>query len=488
MATSGTGTISSAGIGSGLDVQNIITSLMAVEKQPLTVLQTKASTMQTQLSAFGQLQSLVSAFHDAAAPLFSADSFNLTNSSSTDPTSVSAASTTKAQPGSYSVAVSALASGQTTVSAAGQFTDSNTAVGTGSITISLGSWNAAQTTFTPKAGAQDVTIPIGADANTLAGIRDKINGANAGVTASLITDANGSRLALQSTTPGASNGFRVTVADDDSNNTDAAGLSRLAFDPANGVTQMSVTQKAGSTQATINGIAVTSDSTTLTDVVEGMTFSLNKVTTAPVTINVTRNTDALKTMVTSFVSAYNTLSSFLTQATKYDPTTNTAALLQGDSTTTSIQSQLRQLVTQSGSSSSAFSTLSSIGVEFQKDGTLKVNDTKLTAAVKNLPELQKALANVDVANPSNNGFGKKIATWADNLLAFNGSITSRQQSIQDRIKSNQKDQDSLNARLALTQQRITAQYTALDQTMANANSLSKYVTQQITTWNNQKSS
>src|SRR3954452_18799853 len=117
------GTISSAGVGSGLDVNTIVTQLMAVERQPLDRLQTKATTMQTQLSAFGQLQSLVSSLQDAAKPLFSADSFSLSNATSSDPGGVTAGTTTKAVPGIYSVAVSSLSATQSVVSATGAFAD-----------------------------------------------------------------------------------------------------------------------------------------------------------------------------------------------------------------------------------------------------------------------------------------------------------------------------------------------------------------------------
>ena len=477
------GTISSAGIGSGLDVNGIVTSLMGVEKQPLTRLQTTASTMQTKLSAFGQMQSLVSAFRDATAPLYSAASFAVTSTSSSDPTTVSASSTATAIPGAYSVSVSALSATQTTVSASGQFSAGTDVVGTGSITLSLGTWGAGQTTFTPKAGTSDIVIPIDATANTLAGIRDKINAANAGVSATIVTDANGARLALQSSATGATNGFRVRVADADGNNTDALGLSRLAFDPASGVNQMTQTQAAANTQASINGIAVTTAGNTLTDVVGGMTFNLSKVTATPVTVNVTHNTDAVKAMLTSFVTAYNALTGFLSNATRYDPSTKQAALLQGDATTTGLQNQLRSMIGQGGSASATFGSLSSIGIEFQKDGTLKLNDTAVAAALQNLPELTKAMSNVSLATPANNGFAKKIGAWADGLLAATGSLAGQTQSIRSEIKSNQHDQDSLTIRLSATEARIRAQYTALDTTMSQANSLLKYVTQQITTWN-----
>src|SRR5690349_8817466 len=115
------GTISSAGVGSGLDVTSIVDSLMKVEQLPLTKLQTVAATMQTKLSAFGQIQSFVSSFRDAAAQLQNADSYSVTTSTSSDATSVAASSTTKAQPGSYMVSVTSLSSTQNTVSASGQF-------------------------------------------------------------------------------------------------------------------------------------------------------------------------------------------------------------------------------------------------------------------------------------------------------------------------------------------------------------------------------
>ena len=482
MAT-GSGSISSAGIGSGLDVGSIVTSLMAVEQRPLTKLQTVASTMQTKLSAFGQMQSFAASFRDAAAQLQNAASYAVTTAVSSDATAVGVSSTTKAIPGAYTISVSALASTQSTVSASGQFASSADAVGTGSITLSLGTWSDGQTAFTPKPGGTDIVIPIGATENTLAGIRDKINAAKAGVSATLVTDAGGTRLALQSSSTGATSGFRVTVADDDANHTDALGLSRLAFDPPSATTGTTLTQSARNTAASINGIAVETTGSTLTDVVDGITFNLSRVTTTPVTVSVTRNTDSVKTLVTGFVASYNALASFLSSATSYDASTKQAALLQGDATTTALQNQLRSMVGQPGKASAAFGNLSDLGLEFQKDGRLKVNDTKLSAALTKLPELTTAMTHVDVADPGNNGFAKMIAGWADKLLATDGSLTGKTKSIQSQIASNQKDQNKLSDRLTAIEARIRAQYSALDTTMSNANALSKYVTQQITTWN-----
>src|ERR1019366_7575198 len=180
-------------------------------------LQSKATTLQTDLSAFGQVQSLVSSLQDAAKTLMDPSSFNLTNTSSTNSSSVSATTTNGAVPGAYSVSVSSLSAGQSIVSPTGQYTDGTSVVGTGSLTIQLGSWSADSSTFTPGTGAA-VTIPIGASSDTLAGVAAAINSANAGVSATVVSDASGARLALQSSSTGAANGFKISVADDDGNN------------------------------------------------------------------------------------------------------------------------------------------------------------------------------------------------------------------------------------------------------------------------------
>jgi len=481
LISSSTGTISSAGVGSGLDVNSIVTQLMAVERQPLTRLQSTASTLQTTLSAYGQMKSLVSNLQDATRPLYKADSFSLSNASSTDPSSVSAGTTPAAVPGIYSVSVSALSAPQSIVSPTGQYTDGTASVGTGSLTLRLGSWNADRSAFTAKSGSADITIPIGASEDTLAGIRDKINAAAAGVSATLVTDASGARLALQSTASGAANGFRVTVSDDDGTHADGAGLSRLAYDPAGAGAQLTLAQSAADTQATINGIAVTSSSNSLDNVIDGITFSLSKVTSQPVTVNVTRNTEAIKGFVASFVGAYNALNAFLAGATRFDPATKQAALLQGDGTTTGIQNQLHAMISPASGASSTFRTLSSIGVQVQKDGSLKLDDTAFAAAVTKLPELTKALSNVDASVPGNHGFGKRFAVWADGLLASNGALPGKTAAIQARITSNQKSQAALTDRLASVEQRLRAQYSALDTTMSKANALAKYVDLQFYT-------
>lgn len=485
MATS---SISSLGIGSGLDVNSIISSLVAIETKPLTQLTRSEAVLQAKLSGIGTLQGLVSSFNDALSSLIASNAFRGTTATSSDSSSVSASSGVDAAAGSYSVAVGKLASGQTLVTAgASPYASPTSTVGSGTITLRLGTWNDPPTAFTPKTGSTDVTIAIGAGEATLAGIRDKINAADGGVTAAIVSDASGARLSLRSAATGAENAFRVTVVDDDGNAADVAGLSALAYDPQNAAAQMTLAQAAGNTEATINGIAVTSASNTIAEAIGGVTLKLSKLTTSPVSVSVATDTGAVKNMLQKLASAYNELAGFLNEQTKYDAANKSAALFQGDSGMLMLQSHARSLLGQASGASQVFGTLSSIGLQLQRDGTLKVDAAKLDAAAQNLPELQKALANPD-SGTGGAGIVTRLTAWAKNMVGAAGPLPSRRDSIQRSIAQNEKDQARVSQRIDEVEKRLRAQYGALDKTMSNANALSRYVSQQITTWNNTKTS
>ncbi len=475
--------LSSPGIGSGLDVNTIISGLMAVEQRPLILLQKGEAKLQAKLSGFGQIQSLASSLNDALKVLTLGDVFKQTIANSSDSTTVAAASS-NAVAASYAVTVQNLASTQTLVSGSGQFAAATDVVGTGTLTLRLGAWNApvfpatTPTAFTPKAGSSDINISIGVGEETLSGVRDKINAANAGVTASIVTDVSGSRLSIRSNDTGEANGFRLTVAE-----TGAAGLGRLGFDPENAINDMSYAQAAANSRATINGIAVTSTTDSISDAITGVSLRLGKVTSTPVNVTVSNNTEAAKAALNRLASAYNDFAKTLGEQTGYNASTKKAGQFQGDSTAVGLLNQVRSMLTQSSTASATFSDMSSIGLEFQKDGTIKVNSTKLDNAVKNLPELSTALGNVSGA-PASTGLAKRLNDYTEGLLAATGSFPTRTKSIQASITANSKDQQRVSDRLALTEQRLRAQYTALDKTMSKYNALNKYVTQQFSNNNN----
>lgn len=477
---SSVGSITSAGVGSGLDVESIITKLMGIEQQPLKQLQTAATGIQTKISAFGALQSGMSGLRDAALALTNPSAWSSTTASSGDATSVAATSSASAVPGSYSVTVQKLATAQSVASTA--VAGSSTLVGAGTMHIDLGSW-AGATSFAAKAGSTGVDITV-SDTDTLASLRDKINAAGAGVNATVVTDATGARLVYTSSSTGTDNGFRITA-------TPASGagadLSTVAFDPPTS-TATTLTQAAANAAATINGLSVSSASNTLTDVIQGLTLTLAKEGTAPVQITVAQDTASTKTLIQGFVTAYNSLATTLASDIKYDSTTSTAGILQGDSTAVSLQRQVRNMLTASNGASSVFSTLSQAGLEMQADGTLKINDSKLASAMGNLPELKKLFANSDTANPAKNGIARRLREFGDAALSTDGFLTARTDGLNKSLSINAKSQADMQNRLDATEARLRAQYTALDSKMATLNALSAYMTQQITNWNNIKTS
>ena len=475
-----TGSISSAGIGSGLDVTSIIAGLMKVEKLPLTSLENQATAIQTTISAFGAVQSAMSTFRDAAAALALPSTWNASTGTSADPTSVMVSTTSSAATGNYAVQVQTLAASQSTVS--GTFASSAALAGAGTLHIDLGSWTTGQTAFTAKSGSTGIDITVSAT-DTLATLASKVNAAGAGVTASVVNDASGSRLVFSSSTTGTDTAFRIPAVDGDGGNTDASGLSALAFDPAGGTTATTITQTAVNAAATVNGLSVSSATNRLENVFDGLTINLTKVTTAPVQITVAQDSAAVKAAVKTFVDAYNSLSSLLSTDLKYDSSTQTAGPLQADSAAVTLQRQLRGLIGSSSAASSAFSTLSEVGLEIQTDGTLKINDTKLTSAMANPGQLKKLFTNVDPADATNNGFGVRLRTLANAVLGGDGLLTARVAGLNTKLSRNQKDQDTLSDRLAATEARLQAQYTALDAKMAGINTLSTYITQQIANWN-----
>jgi flagellar hook-associated protein 2 len=470
-------TISSIGIGSGLDIESVITQLVAVERAPVTKLQTEASTLQTKLSTYGKLQSGMASLRDAAVALTRASTWNATVGSSSDATSVAATTSASTLPGSYSIEVQRLASVQS--NATGVYASADSLVGEGTLRIELGTWGAGQSSFTPKAGATAVDITVGPPAESLAQLRDKINASNSGVVASVLTDASGARLVLRSAATGEANGFRIGVTDNDGGNFDGLGLSALAFDPSAGILTMAQALAAANAAASLNGLPISSESNTLSNVLDGMTLSLGKVTTAPVLVEAKSDTATIRKALDSFVTAYNDLNKLVAEQTKYDAAAKTAGVLQGDSAAVSIRSQMRSLLGSSSGASAMFGRLAEVGFDVQTDGSIKVDETKLTNGLANLGEMKKLFSNSDLLTPANNGIATQLRAMADQVLGIEGSISTRTEGLRKRIDLNQDRQEMLEDRIEMMEKRLRAQYTALDRQMASLNSLSSYVTQQI---------
>lgn len=382
---------------SNLDVNGIVNQLMTVERRPLSKLDVKEASYQAQLTAYGSIKGAIATFQGAVQGLNNAGVYQTYQATASDTTVFSASATSTAVAGTYSLEVTSLTQAQKLV-AAGQVS-STAAIGTGTATTltfdfgtisggTLTPFDPATNTGGTYAGASftgngnpSKSITIDGTNNSLQGIRDAINAASLGVTATIVNDGSGTpyRLSLSSNSSGASNSLKISVA----GGGDATITNLLAHDPT-GTQALSQTTAAQDANFKVNGVAITKTSNTVTDVIQGVTLNLSKVTTSPVTLTVAKDTSAVSTAVSNLVKAYNTLSGTLKQNTAYDPATRKGGTLLGDSTVRQMQTQLRNMLSSSVSGTSGtLTTLSSVGVSFQKDGTLALDSTKLNNAITN---------------------------------------------------------------------------------------------------------
>jgi flagellar hook-associated protein 2 len=476
--------LSSLGVGSGLDAETIVTKLVALEKQPADALTTKNTKLQTQVSTWGKIQSNFSALQDAASKLTDSSFWRATTANSSDDASVSVSTGSNAAAGSYAVSVTQLAASQSVASSA--FTGSASSVGEGSLRIELGRYSTDNSatppavTFAAKAAATAVDISIGPGDNTLEKIRDRINTANAGISASIVSDASGARLVMRGQN-GEDNAFRVSVTE----TATAPGLSALAYSAATGGTSaMTRTQSAQNAQATINGLSVSSASNTLSNVVEGVTLKLNRATTAPATVNVDLDTASITKGINEFISSYNSVVSTIRVQTLYDEASKTAGPLQGNATARGLLAQMRNLIGSSTGASSTFSRLSDVGIDINKDGTLAMKSSKFSDAMGKLGEMQKFFGGSSDADTSLNGIGTRVKNISKQILdSTSGAIVNSTNGLNSTIKRNKDKIENINDRTALFESRLRAQYTALDTNIAKLNGLSTYVTAQLAALN-----
>ena len=467
-------TISSPGIGSGLDVKSIVSQLVALEKKPLDTLKLQAATVQTKISAFGQIKSLVSTFADAASKLTSVTGWNSVTATSSNTSAVTASAVGGTLPTSFSVEVQSLAKAQATASAA--LLPVGGTLGSGTLRLELGKWTVVPASFTPGTGTP-VDIAIAAT-DTLSDVASKINGAGAGVTASILKDASGERLLLRGKNTGEDAGFRLSVTDDDGVNDDAAGLSRL-------VAGSSVSQYAANAKATVNGIAVSSATNTFANTVSGVTFNALAVTTSAVDITVAKDNSSIKKNIEDFVAAYNAINDVLNEATAYDAATKKGGLLQGDSTAITLQNNLRNALQSVSTASSTYQRLSDIGVAQQRGGSLTIDSTKLAAALDNADEVKNMFRSTE--SGAAEGIAVKIKAMTTTLLATNGFFKTKDDSLKLSLTRNSKEQARVNEKAANVEAQLNRRYSALDSKLATLNALNSYVSQQVTTWNKSSS-
>ncbi len=485
----GFGTITSQGVGSNLDIGNIVDSLMQIERIPLDRLIAQKDSFDAKISSLGSIKSSLSTFESALSPLTSGSGLLANKAESSDTSIVDATGISGAIAGSYAIEVSQLAQSQKLV-AAGQ-ADATAAIGGGTSTtltidlgtISGGTFDAVTGTysgasFVPNA-AGSVDITIDGSNNTLEGIRDAINAADAGVTATIVNDGdptNPYRLVLSSENSGIDQSARIAVTGD------ATLSALLSHDPA-GAQNLSENVTAQNALFTVDGISITKSSNKVTDVIDGVTLDLlGETSGTPVTVSVSQDTDSAKSNIEEFVNSYNDFIDLIRKETSAGTDGDAGGVLAGDSATRQMETFLRNALTQAPTSiTGTYTNLSSIGVEFQRDGKLSLDETKLSAAI------QADSKNVEDLFSSTDGYATRLDTIVSEMLAYNGTIDTRTNGYKDRISSLEDRQVTLEGRLERTEVRLRRQFTELDVLMSSLSATSSYLTQQLDILNAQTS-
>lgn len=460
-----------AGLGSSIDVNSLVAGLMEVERAPLRAITAKNAQYQANLSAFGTAKGALSGVQTASRALADAMSAIPATVTSSAPAVASATALAGTTPANFALSVQALAQAHRIYTSA--FPTADSVVGSGAIAIDRGSFDG--TTFTANAAIPAVTITIPANA-TLTGIRDAINNANAGVTASVVNDGSGFRLVLGANDTGAAQGMRIRTTDDDGNNTDAAGLSQLAFDPEAlaGAGRNMTQARAGSDAAfTVDGLPMTRASNDVADAVGGVTFKLTGV--GDTTVGVARDLTKMRAALDELVKAYNSASGTLKSQSSYDPASRSGGPLNGESSIRSVITQLRRQVTNNyGADGDVYRTLSSLGISVKSGGTLEVNSAKYEAAMGADPQAASAIIGE---------FARGLTSTLDSALGSSGAITARTDGIQTAMQRLKDQQTRVEARLSAVEARYRAQFTALDGLMSRMTATTSFLTSQLASIN-----
>lgn len=369
--------ISSLGIGSGVLNSDLVDQLVEAERKPTeNRLDTRAQRAETLISAYGTLKSAITELRLPMRQLSAPDNLKAFSATSSNEDVSVTVDSAKASRGTYSVNVLSLAQSQSLAS--GTFADrDSTSVGTGTLTIS--------------SGDKSATLTIDGSNNTLQGLADEINEAGIGVSAGVIDTGSGFRLVLSSESSGEANAISVSVADDDGNNDDAAGLSQFVF---NDTTQnMQETIAAKDARVEINGIEISRSTNSFSDVIDGLSFEA-KAEGVTSTIKVEQDFGAVADRVGAFVEKYNALQTTIKGLSGFNAETGQGGILSGDTAIRSIQAQMRNVLGRvvPGLENASIRTLADVGITTDYEtGGLAFDRAKFEAQLKSNPDDVTAL-------------------------------------------------------------------------------------------------
>lgn len=445
--------VSSLGIGAGVDLQSMLSSIIAAERAPIRTLETKISTTNAKISLYGELRSKLDALKSASFTLDSPTSLGAITAKSSDTTVLSSNASFFAAPGNYAVKVEQLASAQKSFS---HSYDSGTTFGQGTLNFTVG-------------GVVQPTINLNDKASyTLAEIGAKINDAGMGIKATVISGVDGDRLVLSGDKTGAGNSFSFStdIAAPDSVPPGTPQNLLSDFDPS---TDLASTP-ARDARVAVDGIIVSSTNNTFADTIPGLSFTALKE--GSVTVSVGNDSGKIKDAVKKFVEAYNSTVTMIKENSTYDLQTKAAKGFAGDSTARSIRDTLNSVRTTvpDGLSGNQFQSLADLGVTIQQNGQLSIDDAALNQA------LERSVENV---MQTVGKYGAAFNSAISNLMGENGALSNRVNGLNTSINQFKDNQAILETRVALIEQRYRKQFTALDTLISSMQTTSSYLSQQI---------
>ncbi len=432
--------ISSAGVGSGLDVESLITQQVQAERTNLTAMETKKETFNSQISAYGQIKSSLEAFETAVGNLKLSSDFSVSKATSSNTDLLTATADSTAAAGTYDIKVTQLA--QAGVQASASQASAKTAMG-------------ASGTFTLTAGDKSFDITL-ESTDTLENIRDKINSA-------VLTGDDETQEVATATIVNTGNGYKLVVASSERGTENAVSIDSNLSTALGGFT---ATQTAQNSKFTVNGLEIERATNSVDDVIDGVTLNLVKAdTTTSLTLTVGKDTDAITTKVNAFISAYNSLASTISDLHKKGGT------LEADNTATSVLYQLQSVFNVPANiAGSDVNYLAQVGISFKKDGTLALDSTAFTKALKNNGDAVTALF-----TDTEKGFAQRLYDSASDLLGTNGLVASRVSGLNSRISILDTNIDRETVRLDNYETRLRKQYSALDSLMGTLKNTSSYL-------------
>ena len=456
--------ITLSGAGSGLDIKSLVNQLVAAERTPAEKrLSKREGEINTLLSAFGRLKGSLSAFSDALSDLKSATSFKDRTATSSDEKIAVVTASAGAAAASYSLDVANIAQAHKLTAGGGSYTGQ-----TGTITLEIGQYDSGGNSFTATRSA---TLTIDASNNTVQGIRDAINDANIGISASVINDGSNDILSITADDTGTTNTIRIsTSGDSDGSDTDGAGLSAFSFDPTStGPSNAVEVSPATDARFTIDGISITSASNTLTTTVTGLTVDL--VSAGKATLTVDQDIASAKEKIQSFADAYNELIGTVRDLTKYGGEAGGNGALLSDSAVFGIDLRVRSIVGSTSSNGGDFSSLMEVGFASDPEtGKLKLNTSELEKALK-----------TDFDNVGNliSDYASRLDDYISTQLNTDGLLSARMAGLNTRMEDINNQRDALELRMESVRARYTAQFSRLDSLIASLNSTGSFLAQQL---------